>query len=208
VTHEDNNSVPCIPWFFPTPVNISAYFCNPWETITFLDIMNNVHGKKCNCLPDCNGTLFDPVITSIPLRKCDSSNFGVSWLCNPNTSVQPSMYGDQITSLFKSNNIENTRVFNLFESIWRNYSKEDLFNYGTDYYSVYDRDIALLEVFFKKPTIIQITRQARMNWIDYISTVGGLLGLVLGMGIISFIELLWVCLRLVALKMNFQNLIP
>ena len=96
----------------------------------------------------------------------------------------------------------------MFESIWRNYSKEDLFNYGTDYYSVYDRDIALLEVFFKKPTIIQITRQARMNWIDYISTVGGLLGLVLGMGIISFIELLWVCLRLVALKMNFQNLIP
>jgi hypothetical protein len=43
----------------------------------------------------------------------------------------------------------------------------------------------------------------RMNWIDYLSAVGGLLGLVLGMGIVSFIELIWLCFRLAARKWNF-----
>ena len=81
-------------------------------------------------------------------------------------------------------------------------------SFGQRNYNPFDKDIALLEVFFKKPTIIQISRQARMSWIDYLSTVGGLLGLVLGMGIVSFIELLWLCLRIAALKMNFQNLVP
>jgi hypothetical protein len=42
-----------------------------------------------------------------------------------------------------------------------------------------------------------------MNWIKYLSTVGELLGLVLGMGIVSFIELIWLCCRMTAKKWNF-----
>jgi hypothetical protein len=37
-----------------------------------------------------------------------------------------------------------------------------------------------------------------MTWIDYLATVGGLLGLVLGMGFISFVEILWLLLRIVS----------
>ena len=84
----------------------------------------------------------------------------------------------------------------------------DLFALNPKTYDAFEKDIALVEIYFRKSTIIQMGRQARMNWIEYFSTVGGLLGLVLGMGIISIIELIWVCLRLAALKMNFQNLIP
>ncbi len=35
-----------------------------------------------------------------------------------------------------------------------------------------------------------------MTWIDYFAEVGGLLGLVLGMGFVTFIEIVWLCLRI------------
>jgi hypothetical protein len=47
--------------------------------------------------------------------------------------------------------------------------------------------------------------QPTMTWVDYFSAVGGLLGLVLGMGIVSFIEVFWVCLRVAAFKMNLTD---
>jgi len=37
--------------------------------------------------------------------------------------------------------------------------------------------------------------------------VGGLLGLVLGMGFISFVEMLWQCLRVVSRMANVEELI-
>jgi uncharacterized membrane protein len=50
--------------------------------------------------------------------------------------------------------------------------------------------------------------QPRMTWIDYFSIVGGLLGLVLGMGIISFVELIWLTLRILARKLNLTDWFP
>jgi hypothetical protein len=47
-----------------------------------------------------------------------------------------------------------------------------------------------------------------MNWIIYLANVGGLLGLVLGMGIISFVELLWLCMRIMAQKWNLSHYVP
>lgn len=75
-------------------------------------------------------------------------------------------------------------------------------------YDPFDKDIALVEIYFPSPNMIKLKTQSRMSWIDYLSTVGGLLGLVLGMGFMSFIELVWLCMRMVALKLNFQNLVP
>ena len=101
-----------------------------------------------------------------------------------------------------------TPLLNLLQSSIRNYPPENLFEQNPRYYDAFEKDIALVEISFRKSTIIQMGRKTRMNWIDYFSTVGGLLGLVLGMGIISFVEILWVCLRLTALKLNFQNFVP
>jgi hypothetical protein len=44
--------------------------------------------------------------------------------------------------------------------------------------------------------------QLTMTWIEYFATVGGLLGLVLGMGLVSFIEIIWLLLRIAARKLN------
>ena len=69
-------------------------------------------------------------------------------------------------------------------------------------YNAYEKDIAVVQFYFKKSTVVQMGTQATMTWVDYFSAVGGLLGLVLGMGIVSFIEILWLCLRLIARTMK------
>ena len=104
--------------------------------------------------------------------------------------------------------IMSGKKFWLPESSIHYYTDEKLFLHNPKSYDAYEKDIALVEISFRKSTIIQMSRKARMNWIDYFSTVGGLLGLVLGMGIVSIVEILWLCLRLAALQMNFQNLVP
>ena len=212
--HVDNDSVPCIPWFFPTPANLDLYVCNPWESVKFLEAMNQVPDHECTkCLPDCSATIYEPFITATTFRRCDSSNLGVSRLCNLDNKElpQPTKYGTQVLDEYYSRQLDPSFIRGLESSI-RNYSvtlpNGDVFTQNPKTYDAYEKDIALVQIFFRKSTIIQMGRQARMNWIDYFSTVGGLLGLVLGMGIVSFIELFWVCLRLVALKMNFQNLVP
>ncbi len=49
--------------------------------------------------------------------------------------------------------------------------------------------------------------QVTMSWIDYFSAVGGLLGLVLGMGIVSVVEIIWLALRLIARQLELTSLI-
>ena len=72
-------------------------------------------------------------------------------------------------------------------------------------YDPFKTDIATVEIYFRKASIIQMGRQSKMSWIDYLSTVGGLLGLVLGMGFVSFIEFFWLCIRLIARKLNMDR---
>ena len=213
MTQVSNDSVACIPWFYPTPANLSLYVCNPWETVKFLGFMSKVPAGVCQCLPDCSAIIYEPIIISTPLRKCDSSSLGVSKLCDINNKAlpQPTMFGSQAILEYERYGFSSSAL-NGVESSTRFYANTlpngDVFGTNPKNYSAFEKDIALVEVYFRKSNIFQMGRQARMNWIDYFSTVGGLLGLVLGMGIISIIELIWVCLRLAALKMNFQNLIP
>jgi hypothetical protein len=72
-------------------------------------------------------------------------------------------------------------------------------------YDAFDEDIAMVKIIYQKSTVIQMGSQLTMTWIDYFSTVGGLLGLVLGMGFVSFVELFWLCLRIIAVQFNLKN---
>ena len=67
-------------------------------------------------------------------------------------------------------------------------------------YDAYVKDIATVSIVFKKSSLVQLGSRPTMGWVDYFAAVGGLLGLVLGMGIVSFIELFWLGLRMLALK--------
>jgi hypothetical protein len=63
-------------------------------------------------------------------------------------------------------------------------------------YDAYDKDIAVLNVFFDSTTVMMFTSQQRQSWLDYFSSVGGALGLCIGLSIITVVELVWLCLRI------------
>jgi hypothetical protein len=209
---EDNNSTySCIPWYFPSPDPLIT-MCDPWENVDFLNNMiNNIPDNQCSyCLPDCSTTIYEPALYTIPFRRCDSGNLGVSRFCNLNNRnlPQPMKFSTQITNEYKARNMtpeylstmeSNNRIY--FETV----QDGDVFTLNEKVYDAYEKDIALIQVYFRKSTVFEMGSQPRMTWIDYFSTVGGLLGLVLGMGIISVIELIWLCMRLGAKKWNLTE---
>ena len=63
-------------------------------------------------------------------------------------------------------------------------------------YDAYQRDIAMVTFFFESTTVFEYTREQRMTLIQYISQVGGLMGLCIGFSFISAAELIyWFTIR-------------
>ena len=58
-------------------------------------------------------------------------------------------------------------------------------------YDAYERDIAVVTFFFENPTILEFGREIRMTTLQYISQVGGLLGLCIGFSFLSGLEVLF-----------------
>ena len=81
----------------------------------------------------------------------------------------------------------------------------DVFKKVPSVYDAFDSDIAMVQIIYQKSTLVLMGSQLTMTWIDYFSAVGGLLGLVLGMGFISFIELFWLLLRIISRELGLTK---
>jgi hypothetical protein len=197
----------CSPWYFPIAEE-NIRICDPWTTKKFLDSMNKVKNTDCpTCLPECNTTIYDSSVITIPFRECDAANIELSFLCKVSqTWGKPlpkkfSLYLDNTSTMghgFKP--ISSDRSYNTMNK----YSFNKKIN---EKYDAFDVDIATVDIYFKKSTALQLGRKSKMSWIDYLSTVGGLLGLVLGMGFVSFIEVIWLLIRLIARIFELNQLI-
>ena len=63
-------------------------------------------------------------------------------------------------------------------------------------YDAYEKDIAMVTFFFESTTVFEYTRDERMTLIQYISQIGGLMGLCAGFSFISAVEILyWFTIR-------------
>ena len=64
-------------------------------------------------------------------------------------------------------------------------------------YDAYEKDIAMVTFFFESSTVFEYTREERMTLIQYISQMGGLLGLCIGFSLISGVEIIyWLTIKL------------
>ena len=66
-------------------------------------------------------------------------------------------------------------------------------------YDAFEKDIAVLKVFFDSSTVIQFKSELRQSWIDYFAAVGGALGLCIGLSLMTIVEIFWLCFRIVVL---------
>jgi hypothetical protein len=47
-----NDSMACVPWFFPSPVSTNIPVCDPWQSVNFFGFMALVPDDECTrCLP-------------------------------------------------------------------------------------------------------------------------------------------------------------
>jgi hypothetical protein len=169
--------------------------------------------EQCqDCLPDCTYTSYQSSISTQSFRKCTEKNFGLSNFCNVDLNVQlptPQIWADQVLKQywyenqskhgFLSNVVSNTRY--LTSSV----SMQNIFTEIDQSYDAYDKDIAILSVYFEKPTLLQFGTQASQTWIQYLSNVGGLLGLCIGLSIVTIVEIFWLCARLIGRAFYFTE---
>jgi hypothetical protein len=192
----------CLPWYFPSP-DISPNVCDPWQAAQLVEKMSNVPINQCNhCLPDCKSTIFKARISSAPLQKCQLYNLGRSKFCSLTNDIQFNselLSGWVETEFQKRFHKKPYFMKKYFPSSQRKIGSSlihgDIFVTTNKPYNAYDNDIAVVQIFFESAYITKIERSPRMSWIDYFSNVGGIFGLVLGMGILSVFELLWVIVR-------------
>ena len=210
----DNTTEICVPWFFPVKNDTSIKMCNPWNTQKFLEIIEKKIPKdECNyCLPDCATVKYDAVMTYANLRKCDRTTIGgTSMLCalvdgpmNPapwmSTAQNEFINANQTvpwyldtestgmeTSIKQFPNQRKLMINNMFPSQLA----------GHPYYDAYERDIGVLNIFFSEKKILKYATKNRMSDLDFLSQIGGSLGLAMGISIISVIEIIyWFAFRL------------
>ena len=64
-------------------------------------------------------------------------------------------------------------------------------------YRAHQQDVALVNFYFERASVLQFKRALRMTLIDYISQIGGLLGLGIGFSLVSGVEIIyWLTIRL------------
>ena len=189
----------CLPWFYPNKDAIPR-ICNPWVTEDYVNMTRHVPDTECShCLPTCTSTDYRYTITSAPFRKCSDLNVGVSTYCmfKGRSQITPKMWASQVLGEYGSN-----RPLKLQDlpSNRRSYSPSLIFpkqskSNGADY-DAYDEDIAVVNVFFETPVVFQFSSQMAQTWLDFMAAVGGLMGLCVGISIISVVELVYLCMQL------------
>ena len=198
-----NLSIDCVPWYFPSP-DESPIICDPWQAVEMLKIMSDVPDKKCqHCLPNCLTTIFKTRVTAVPFRNCSMINIGNNSFCNIYNPSKLKL--NMLSDLLSSNLIQRFHILPYYfkRSFTTNYRKYgsfyvngDVFE-STNYpYNAFNKDIAKVQIYFDSATVEKIQRSTRMTWTDFFSNVGGIFGLVLGMGLISLAEILWVIIRM------------
>ena len=207
----------CAPWFFPD-IKMRLPICNPWEAYDFQTRMKSISIVECRkCLPDCEGLKIQTSVSAAPFRGCTDKNVGLSSLClmemSKNAPIQyPPKWGHTVLKEYRSRGTIPNYITDAVKTNRRSYSVEqgksteskDLFSLTNDQnqeYDAYEKDIAMVTFFFESSDSFEFLKQSKISIIEFISQIGGLLGLCMGFSFISVVELIyWLTFKL------FQNL--
>jgi hypothetical protein len=195
LANELNLTSKCTPWYYPFAEDIES-ICDPWQTMIFNQnlIQTDPEAKCSHCLPDCGKTIYRSSMTSLPFKSCDESNLGISKFCSlDETSLpEPRIWGQQVKDEFSSRSQQQPQFVKLIKSNMRSTTSNPfIFSNSKSKYDSYQKDIAVVHVFFEKPTAFQFTSEPLLTWVQFISQLGGILGLSIGVSLVSFIEIPW-----------------
>ena len=204
----DNETQGCTPWFYPVIDDYVTNMCDPWQTTEFQNWISSVPDQECShCLTDCETTIYRTRLSDAPFRPCDRTNLGVNELCDfNNEDMNPPMWKQLVQDEYHIVQEEIPSYITPIRSNVRKYvpdpNKSDSLtfkdaNLANPQYDAFKKDIAIVRFYFDKSTIFQFKRYERLTITDYISQIGGLLGLAVGVSFISIAEIFyWIAVRL------------
>ena len=175
-----------------------------------------------HCLPDCTTTIYDSSMTYAKLRKCDRTNLGTNLLCDlENGPFNPAPWMDIAQNEYMKANetipwyldITQQNEAANFRRLYDRRSKvgyegitsnllflSDVEKYPT--YDAFENDIGIINVYFSTDRTMKYVKKNRMSSYDFLSQIGGSIGLAMGISMISFVEIIyWFTIRL------FKNII-
>ena len=208
-----NDSNLCVPWFYPSKGMNNEKFCDPWSTKKFKKILETQIPKdQCKyCLPDCTTTIYDTSVSYAPLRKCDRTTIGsTSLLCDLiNGVINPAPWVNIAQEEYRKANQTVPWYLDTSSSAYitrftdkRSNGRETNLIFTSEVnenptYNAFEKDIGIINVFFKDKKIMRYVTANRMSFFDFLSQIGGSLGLVMGISIISLVEIIyWFTFRL------------
>ena len=206
----------CIPWYYPSNDDESLGMCDPWNNMKFKDIMERrIPNNLCrHCLPDCTTTKYSTTVSYGKLRKCDRPTIGsTNILCNlvndksnpaPWISLAQNEYRREEKALpwfLKTSShgfggmteTGNVRFSNKRYRLLEDFS-DQLFLTDVQknpMYDAFEDDIGVVNIFFVDSTVKKFITSSKMSVFDYITEIGGSLGLFMGISIISVIEFIY-----------------
>ena len=230
ITVHQKRSGNCIPWYFPASDGWESEMCDPWNIDKFQAIVDDMIPKdECDyCLPDCTTTVYDTSISYAKFQKCDHTNIGTNLLCNlVNVSINPSPWINSAQREYLLNNesvpwyldTNEKEDENVATEKYKRFSNkrwitnndpaiEAAYVFPTDLkdnptYDAFERDIGIINVFFSKSQILQYVTSNKMSEFDFLSQLGGSLGLAMGISFVSIVECIyWFTFRLLR---NYQK---
>ena len=130
-----------------------------------------------------------------------------------NAPIQyPTKWGHAVLKEYRSRGTIPKYITDAVETNKRSYSVEQrqssenkehfsLNNDRNQGYDAYEKDIAMVTFFFESSDSVEFLKQSKTSVIEFISQIGGLLGLCMGFSFISVVELIyWLTFKL------FRNL--
>ena len=156
-------------------------------------------------------------MTYAELGKCDNSNIGTHKLCDlEDGSMNPAPWINIAKDEYRKANetipwyldtflSQNTSHLKRFNNTRRrigdeNSKKELLFPSEitrNPNYDAFKEDIGIIKFFFRNEHVLKYVKRNRMSSFDFLSQIGGSIGLAMGISIISFVEIIyWFTIRL------------
>lgn len=165
--------------------------------------------KKCNCLPDCTSVTYDVEISQAHSRYTDSIS-ALRYALNEtkyNLNLSLSFEFKQRVSPFRiemeSIPSKNSRHFTLIILLQ---SKSFIIFTFVFFYCDFSIDVtSKLFIAFKENNFISINRTEAYTYSDFIASCGGLLGLFMGVSMLSVIELFYYLTLRLCCKMKQQR---
>ena len=210
----------CVPWFYPSKNLSTINICDPWEIRKFQTFMSHESDFECRnrCLPNCKDTIYETSISTAPFRYCDHTNLGTSPFCVlDNQEMNPSIWMHSVEKEFESNCMKIPEYLKSgpdhLSSSRKAIVNKDFVNdlvflhqfRKSPKYDAFGKDIAIANFYFDQSSVMQYKHGIKMTTIGFISQIGGVMGLSIGLSFVSVIEILYFVLIRLSRNLNASD---